>query len=84
MIECGWVIEATGPQTPKYWDGQGTTASNFTTKHEDAVRFARQIDASIIISWVLDEAIRKIVAPREHAWGFVQPSPGKSRYPFVP
>jgi hypothetical protein len=61
-----WVIEA-GTGLITYWDGNGQ--GSFSSNHEHAVRFSRQVDAIRLLS------SRVVVPPPgevkviEHEWG---------------
>ena len=62
--ETGWLIETANTT---YWDGHGLEPMNFTENHANAVRFARRIDAEIVISWLLGKyqfALRAV----DHSW----------------
>lgn len=60
--EIGWCIERQINSDLRYWGGRA--ANHFTPKHDEAIRFARQEDANIVLAWLCDGQGR--VA--EHAW----------------
>lgn len=65
MNESGWVIERYVNSELRYWNGQFTdTSRGFSSDHKDAIRFAREHDASYVLSWLLEGNGR--VA--EHVW----------------
>jgi hypothetical protein len=61
--EVGWVIERYDNSQLMYWAGRPRDGA-WSHKHEDAVRFAREVDASRVLGWMLDGTGR--VA--EHMW----------------
>lgn len=68
--ESGWVIERADscPAEPKYWAAgqrEAERPSAWTSNHEEAIRFARKIDAEKV-SRRLFPAIDVRIA--EHAW----------------
>lgn len=60
--ERGWVIERHRNSQLEYWAGRD--AESFTSKHAEAIRFAREVDGQVVLSWLLKGFGR--VA--EHAW----------------
>lgn len=62
--ECGWLIE-TGDH--KYWDGRYADQDGFTGDANEAVRFARRIDADRVIYWLLSK-YSVFLCAREHKW----------------
>jgi hypothetical protein len=74
--ERGWVVEKHINGVLHYWNGRACFSLGqlqrgawWTTAHADAIRFARQEDAAVVLSWLLDGEGR--VA--EHLW--LHPSP---------
>lgn len=66
--KIGWVIERYISNSLHYWNagsGMHGRSDGFTDKHEDAVRFCREEDASIVLFRVCDGQGR--VA--QHSWG---------------
>jgi hypothetical protein len=71
--ETGWVIERHVNGTLKYWNGKphrdgvdrNARDGAFHYDHMEAIRFAREEDASIVLAWLCDGMGR--VA--EHSWG---------------
>lgn len=64
--ESGWVIERHFNGELRYWNGRfSDPAKGFVPDHEKAVRFARQVDAAIVLAWLLDGNGRTA----EHIWG---------------
>ncbi len=59
-VAFAWVIERVDNRA--YWDGRGET---FSFNHEDAIRFAREGDAKLVIAWLLS---KHPVVAREHGW----------------
>jgi hypothetical protein len=64
MSQSGWVIERHVNSELRYWTGRGVGPEWFTAKHDEAIRFARETDASVVLSWLFDGNGR--VA--EHEW----------------
>lgn len=64
MEEKGWVIERYLNSKLYYWEGERLDDVGFVTDHARALRFARQEDASKVLSWLLNANGR--VA--EHVW----------------
>lgn len=62
--EIGWLIEKHINSELRYWDGRFTDDRAFTTNHSEAVRFARQEDASIVLGWLLG-GIGRVA---QHGW----------------
>lgn len=67
--EYGWVIERHINSQLCYWAGRSIDvavprAAIFSPKNEDAIRFARAADASVVLAWLLNGNGR--VA--EHVW----------------
>lgn len=62
---AAWVIECAGP---KYWDGRSCLADSFDREHLSAVRFSREIDASVVRDHLFPEGLRPLVVVREHVW----------------
>ena len=62
--ESGWCIERHRMSELRYWDGTSVRDESFVPQHTDAIRFARQVDASRVLSWLLGGHGR--VA--EHLW----------------
>lgn len=64
--ERGWVIES-GHNPPSYWTGKSLHSGAFSPKHDDAIRFARHMDAEVVRCWLLEQysfALRSV----EHMW----------------
>ena len=62
--EIGWLIERHTNSTLEYWTGRGTEGSGWTRESNEACRFARFEDASVVLSWLLDGNGRVV----EHMW----------------
>jgi hypothetical protein len=62
LDETGWVIERYVNSELRYWCGH--RADDFRPLYDDAIRFAREIDANIVLSRLCDGQGR--VA--EHKW----------------
>jgi hypothetical protein len=71
--ESGWVIERHINSELRYFGGRFVDDRGFSSKHEDAIRFARQEDAAIVLSWLLSGFGR--VA--EHVWRNRSPAEGE-------
>ena len=63
MSEKGWLIERHINSELRYWCGHA--AEDFRPQHADAVRFAREEDANIVLAW-LCKGVGRVA---EHAWG---------------
>ncbi len=48
MTHFGWVIERYVNSVLLYWSGRGP--DNFLPKHDDAILFAREQDAAVVLS----------------------------------
>jgi hypothetical protein len=62
--ESGWLIERHVNSQLLHFNGKFTDERGFTPKHDDAIRFAREDDASTVLAWLLSGNGR--VA--EHIW----------------
>lgn len=75
MIESGWLIEYhfNDRNGPHYWSGDHIAHEariEWTTDSLSAVRFARKVDAEMVIVGVLGLRIPAInVFAAEHQWG---------------
>ena len=73
--EYGWLIERRmGPRPGelRYWAGTGRGDQDFTDDHEAAIRFARKIDAEIVLSRLLKDC-GVIASVVEHGWSDWRP-----------
>jgi hypothetical protein len=52
MSQSGWVIERHVNSELRYWTGQGIGPEWFVAKHDEAIRFARETDASVVLAWL--------------------------------
>lgn len=57
-----WLIEGAGV----YWGGR--SLENFTPDLEEAVRFARQVDAERVLYWILPATVSATCRTAEHMW----------------
>ena len=69
--EYAWVIERgeSDPSAPKYWAAGSWEPSNsyaWTSNHEEAIRFAREIDARRVAERIMKGMDVRVC---EHAWG---------------
>jgi hypothetical protein len=64
MDEIGWVIERgdSAVSAPKYWNGSG-----WSDDHLQAIRFARQIDASRVCAHLPPHIPMRRIC--QHGWG---------------
>lgn len=60
--EIGWVVERYRNGTLEYFEGRG--ADTWTTKHNDAMRFSREEDASRACAWLCNDMGRAT----QHGW----------------
>lgn len=60
----GWVIEKYWNGELQYWTGRFIDARGWSSKHDEARRFARCEDASIVLAWLLNGEGRAV----EHLW----------------
>ncbi len=58
----GWVIERYINNELRYWGGRAV--DNFTAKNEEAIRFAREEDARLVLAWICGGQGRAA----EHMW----------------
>ena len=74
MSEFAWVIES-GANPPEYWNGRALDRSAFTSRHDEAVRFARREDAEVVRCWLVKggEYCRAV----EHGWMVKEASEGR-------
>lgn len=64
-IENAWVIERHVCSSLHYWTGRPKTMlGDWSSQHEDAIRFARRADAEAMLTWHCD-SIGNVV---EHGW----------------
>lgn len=70
-----YLIERYILNTLHFWSGRFADVRGFTTKSEDALRFARTEDANVVLAWLLDGSGRVV----EHLW--VAPSPVSPKEP---
>lgn len=52
--DFGWVIERHFNSELRYWGGRGTKPKSFTNKDTEAIRFSREEDAALVLSWCFD------------------------------
>ncbi len=57
-----WLIEGAGV----YWCGRGP--SDFGKDVEEAVRFARQVDAERVLHWIIPATVSIVCRTVEHMW----------------
>lgn len=62
--EFAWVIEETSLAKVQYWTGRG--AHDWSFNHEDAMRFARKVDAERALGWMVPA--RHYTRVAEHGW----------------
>ena len=62
--EFGYVIERYYSSELRYWNGHKLDSAGFSTEHRDAVRFAREVDASHVLGWLLEGNGRVV----QHGW----------------
>ena len=71
--QTGWVIERYSGDELFYWDGRGLgdyhKPRGFSSKNEEAIRFARKEDAEAILFRLLEGHGRAV----EHVW--MEPAP---------
>lgn len=60
--QSGWVIERYVNNDLRYWCGH--RADDFRPVHTEAIRFARQEDANIVLGWLCEGVGRTA----EHRW----------------
>lgn len=58
----GWIIEGAGVA----WCGR--SLHDFRPNYQDAVRFARERDAYLVLNWILPEEYRRVCRPACHLW----------------
>ncbi len=61
----GWLIE-TGANPPTYWSGR--RVDEFVTDSNDALRFARFVDAERVRCWLLERHGGVFCKSTEHLW----------------
>jgi len=61
-MQYGWVIERYVNGELRYWCGRGI--ADFRPEHDEAIRFAREEDAAIVLSWLCDGQGRAA----QHGW----------------
>jgi hypothetical protein len=61
-MSSGWLIEKHVNSELRYWGGRAT--DHFTNKQDEAVRFAREADASLVLAWLCGGQGRAV----EHLW----------------
>jgi hypothetical protein len=64
MDETGWVIERFYNGELRYWIGSSTDDVGFLPDNQKAIRFAREQDATYVLSWMLGGHGRAA----EHMW----------------
>jgi len=64
MDEIGWVIVRYINSELLYWNGNGVRDIDFEPNNLKAIRFARQVDAAIVLSWMLQGGGKV----EEHMW----------------
>ena len=73
--ESGWLIERWINSGLQYWNGMFLDSSRgFSSDNQRAVRFAREVDAPPVLSWLLDGQGKV----SEHMWIGPEPIPHKS------
>lgn len=70
--ESGWVIERQVNSELRYWNGMFLDGRGFLPDNQRAIRFARQVDAATVLSWLLDGQGRV----SEHTWVGPKAIPG--------
>jgi hypothetical protein len=66
--QSGWIIE--GAAT--CWCGQ--SEHDFRQNYNEAVRFARYVDADRVLHWMLPEPYRRTCRVSEHVWMPTEPT----------
>ena len=64
MAELAWLVEVAAPT--RYWTGR--SQSDLTDYHEDAMRFARKVDAQHAIDWIVELRLAEKCQAVEHMW----------------
>lgn len=75
--ESGWLIERYINGSCRWWNGRGTGDECFVGDSNEAIRFMREQDGAVVLSWMLNGHGRVT----EHAWvpnpHYKNPSPTK-------